>query len=92
MSPIILNRRLFKRQLFRWNLGGHESNNIISGNNDKMVVNNGPKKVDEETLARKAGHQIGRVLEGGADLVVAPAKWIAHMQENWQVFYPFFLQ
>ena len=37
----------------------------------------------QETLLRKVGHEVGRVIESGADLASVPAKWIGHMQENW---------
>ncbi|CAF3167299.1 unnamed protein product [Rotaria socialis] len=40
----------------------------------------------QTTLLRKAGDQAGRILEGGADVVIAPAKCLAHMQENWLTY------
>jgi hypothetical protein len=75
-----------KRDLFRWNLGGEEQNNVITGNQNDLHVEGSSGNENGQTLVRKAGHQIGKVFEGGADLIIAPAKWLAHMQENWYVF------
>jgi len=79
---------LVKRQLLKWNVGGQEitnsHNNIINANNSVVSVGiKEGKLLDDETLLRKAGSQIGRILEGSADLAVSPARWINHMQQNW---------
>ena len=82
----IVNRtssNLSKRSLISWRFGSHEQHNSIQGSNNKLEVNSGISKPGQETLIRKAGHEIGRVLEGGTDVLTAPAKWINHMQDNW---------
>lgn len=66
-----------------WNIGGHENHQKVHGNENQINIGVEPSRVGQETLLRKAGHQLGRVLEGGSDLLVAPAKWINHMQSNW---------
>lgn len=76
-------RTLVKREFLRWNIGGQESNNIIKGNNNKFSMATRSKYPEDETLLRRTGHEIGRVVQGGADLVVAPAKFLVHIQENW---------
>jgi hypothetical protein len=80
----MFNVRRYSRvkRLFKWNIGGQETNHLIQGN-DNVVTNGDSNKPGEETLLRKAGSQVGKVLQGGTDLVVAPAKWLAHMQDNW---------
>ena len=95
MPPPIFNTRTFqpaKRdaptnnpggEWFKTNFGGNEKNAKIAGNDNKIIFNGGSSKEEQETLLRKTGAQVGRLLEGGTDLVVAPAKWLAHMQENW---------
>ena len=86
MSPAISNTNFhnnIKRSLFRWNLGGQENNNVVEGNNNKMNVPPSPSQPNRETLLRKTGTEIQKVLEGGADVLVAPSKWLSHMQEYW---------
>ena len=68
---------------FKINFGGSEKNAKIAGNDNKILFNDGPSNEEQETLLRKTGAQVGRLLEGGTDLMVAPAKWLVHMQENW---------
>ncbi len=70
-------------QLVRLNLGGSENNPKIIGNGNAVHFGTGHEKEEDKTLLRKAGTQVGRILEGGTDIVVSPAKWLAHMQENW---------
>jgi hypothetical protein len=72
-----------KRELFKVNIGEHESNPQIAGNNNKVLTAADLEKGEPSTLLRKAGDQVGKILEGGTSIVVAPAKWLAHMQENW---------
>lgn len=76
---------LVKRELLRVNLGGHETNPnaYIKGNENKVIFGGGDDQDLQLTLLRKAGHQAGRLLEGGTDVAMAPAKWIKDMQENW---------
>lgn len=74
-----------KRSLISWKFGTNEDHNTIHGNDNKVEIHNGVSKQGQETLVRKAGHEIGRVLEGGTDILTAPAKWLNHMQENWWV-------
>ena len=86
MLPITLSathRSLAKRQLMKFNLGGHESNANIKGNENKVAFGGEMGANGQRTLLRKAGHEIGKILEGGVDIVISPAKWLAHMQENW---------
>ena len=70
-----------------FNFGGAESNvenkPTILGENNNINIGIDPSKIPQETLVRKVGHEVGRVLESGADLVTAPVKWMNHMQENW---------
>lgn len=82
-NPRRLN--LSKRALLKVNFGGRESNPYIAGDRNQITFNASPQQQaeDEETLLRKAGTQVGKILEGGTDLVIAPAKWLVHMQENW---------
>lgn len=85
MSIIMFHIRNLKRSsraAIRWNLGGHEQNTLISGNHNSMGTMN-PLDTNDETLLRKIGHQFGRVFEGSTDLVLSPAKWLSHMQDNW---------
>ncbi|CAF4284864.1 unnamed protein product, partial [Rotaria magnacalcarata] len=76
------HRSIIKRQLLKINLGGLEKNPQISGTNNKVSYGDGASREQQKTLLRKAGDQAGRILEGGTDVVIAPAKWLAHMQEN----------
>lgn len=76
-------RILVKRGFLHFNLGGEESNNIIKGNSNNFSMVTRSKNLEDETLLRRTGHEFGRVLQGGADLAVAPAKFLAHIQENW---------
>ncbi len=69
-------------QLVKANLGGSEINPTITG--EKNVINMGSEFAQQNpTLVQQAGTQAGRVLEAGADIAVAPSKWIGHMQNNW---------
>ena len=68
---------------FRNNVGGKETNVQIDGTSNSIMLGNTPQKEEDETLLQKTGTQVGRLLEGGTDIVVAPAKWLNHMQENW---------
>ncbi|CAF3273736.1 unnamed protein product [Rotaria socialis] len=80
------HRSIIKRQLLKINLGGLEKNPQISGTNNKVSYGDGASREQQTTLLRKAGDQAGRILEGGTDVVIAPAKWLAHMQENWLTY------
>jgi hypothetical protein len=70
-----------KRRL--WNFGRNENNPRVDGDLNQISIGVGPAKVGQETLLRKSGHQLGRGLEGGSDFLVAPTKWINHMQDIW---------
>ena len=86
MSSSIFNtshRSIVKRQLIKINLGGLEKNPQISGSDNKVVYGLEVGLEEQTTLLRKAGSQVGRILEGGTDVVIAPVKWLDHMQENW---------
>ena len=72
-----------KRDVLHWNFGGQEQSNVIQGNNNHFTATHASKTQSDETLLRKAGAQLGRVIEGGTDLVISPAKWLGYMQENW---------
>ncbi|CAF0899949.1 unnamed protein product [Adineta ricciae] len=88
MSVLIFHLRKFrhnKRAAIRWNIGGHEQNTVISGANNSLRTTN-PVDSNDETLLRKFGSQLGRMLQGGTDIVISPAKWLSHMQDNWYVF------
>jgi hypothetical protein len=76
-----------KRELFKLNIGGHESNPQINGANNQVLSVGEPEKGEPSTLLRKAGNQVGKILEGGTNIVIAPAKWLAHMQENWYILF-----
>ncbi|CAF3682292.1 unnamed protein product, partial [Rotaria socialis] len=68
------HRSMIKRQLFRINFGGLEKNPQISRTDNKVTYGNEASPEQQTTLLRKAGDQAGRILEGGADVVIAPAK------------------
>ncbi|CAF5200543.1 unnamed protein product, partial [Rotaria magnacalcarata] len=69
----ISHRSIIKRQLFRINFGGLEKNPQITGNDNKVSYGDGASREQQTTLLRKAGDQAGRILEGGTDVVIAPA-------------------
>ncbi|UJR18804.1 hypothetical protein I4U23_005710 [Adineta vaga] len=77
-----ITRSFVKRALWKTNIGGHETNPSVSGNQNTININKLPS-VDETTLLQKTGGQLGEMVEGVKDLVIAPAKWLHHMQENW---------
>ena len=75
---------LVKRDLLNFNVGGIEKENPkINGNDNHVIIGAQSTKEEETTLLRKAGSQVGRLLESGTDVAIAPAKWLVHMQENW---------
>jgi hypothetical protein len=76
-------RSIVTRSLFKSNIGGSESNPYIQGNDNRITYGGAAKLEEPATLLQKAGHQVGRILEGGTEIVTAPAKWLGHMQENW---------
>ena len=78
-------RSIVRRSLFQSNVGGSESNPSIQGNDNQITYGAGTKSEEPVTLVQKAGHQVGRILEGGTEIVTAPAKWLGHMQDNWYV-------
>ncbi|CAF1266602.1 unnamed protein product [Rotaria magnacalcarata] len=78
---------LVKRQLLRFNLGGQEQNPDISGHKNQVMYGSAADSEMKLTLLRKAGHQAGRILEGGTDIVVASARWLTYMQENWYAYH-----
>ena len=89
MSPIINTNNhhfLVKRQLLKANIGGQEQNPKIHGNNNKVMFGSAADAEAQLTLLRKAGQQVGKILEGGTDVVLAPAKWLAHMQDSWYAY------
>lgn len=65
------------------NFGGEEKIVKVAGNNNQVTFHGKRSDDEESTLLRKASAQVGRILEGGTDIVVSPAKWLNHMQENW---------
>ena len=77
---------LVKRQLIRFNLGGQEQNPDISGHKNQVMYGSAADSEMKLTLLRKAGHQAGRIIEGGIDVVIAPVRWLMHMQENWYIY------
>ncbi|CAF1314341.1 unnamed protein product [Adineta ricciae] len=83
MSNETIRRSLVKRQFMKWNIGGHETNPSITGSNNKVFLPVTEDIKEQETLLRRAGDQVGKILEGGTSVVLAPAKWLSHMQENW---------
>lgn len=86
MAPVTFNTHSIKRakrQLFKFNLGGSEHVPRIDGNQNQINYHGGPKTLEEPTLLRHTGDQVRKLIEGGTDVVLAPAKWLAHMQENW---------
>lgn len=88
MPPPMFNARrlpLVKRGILEFtnNIGGKETNVNIDGTNNKIMLGPSSQKEEEETLLKKTGTQVGRLLEGGTDIVVAPAKWLNHMLDNW---------
>ncbi|CAF3091563.1 unnamed protein product [Rotaria socialis] len=87
MTPAVThlaNLRRLKRGGF--SIGGSENNPTITGTQNVVSIGTDSSSSGQETLIRKAGHQIGRVFEGGADLVTAPVRWLTHMQENWLTY------
>ncbi|CAM4843652.1 unnamed protein product [Rotaria magnacalcarata] len=60
-----------------------KKNPQITGSDNKVFYGDGAGREEQTTLLRKAGDHAGRILEGGTDVVIAPVKWLAHMQENW---------
>ncbi|CAF3416996.1 unnamed protein product [Rotaria socialis] len=87
MTPAVThlaNLRRLKRGGF--SIGGSENNPTITGTQNVVSIGTDSSSSGQETLIRKAGHQIGRVFEGGADLVTAPVRWLTHMQENCRAF------
>lgn len=70
-----------KRGVF--NFGGCEYNPSVEGDSNQVSIGVAPGHMGQETLLRKTGAQIGKIIEGGADLITVPAKWLNHMQENW---------
>ena len=78
-----VSHSLVKRQFMKWNVGGHETNPSITGSNNHVFLPSTPDIKEQETLLRKAGDQVGKLLEGGASVALAPAKWLSHMQDNW---------
>lgn len=72
-----------KRGLFSVNLGGSEHKPQIDGNNNQISYFADPKKLEEPTVVQHTGAQVKKLIEGGTDLILTPAKWLAHMQENW---------
>ncbi|CAF1289179.1 unnamed protein product [Adineta steineri] len=87
MPPAMFNttitHSLAKRALMKVNLGGSEHNPVVSGSNNKLYMNGARDSDDETTLVQKAGGQVSRILESGTDVIISPAKWLKHMQENW---------
>ncbi|CAF1615749.1 unnamed protein product [Rotaria magnacalcarata] len=79
-------RSIVKRQIIKVNLGGLEKNPQITGSDNKVFYGDGAGREEQTTLLRKAGDHAGRILEGGTDVVIAPVKWLAHMQENWLTY------
>lgn len=74
---------LKKRDAF-FNFGGVDKTQLIKGNhNNVMLTTDNPTVEGKETLLRKSAHEIGRILESGADLASAPAQWLKLMQKNW---------
>ncbi|CAF2233757.1 unnamed protein product [Rotaria magnacalcarata] len=66
---------LVKRQLLRFNLGGQEQNPDISGHKNQVMYGSAADSEMKLTLLRKVGHQAGRILKGGTDVVIAPVTY-----------------
>lgn len=70
-----------------FNFGGVDHSQKIEGDKNHVFASTqSPTNVGQETLIRKTAHQIGRIFEGGADVITSPARWLANMQENWYAF------
>lgn len=77
--------RIWKRDSI-FNFGGADNSQNIEGDRNSIFGSTqSPANVGQETLIRKTAHQIGRLLEGGTDVITSPVRWLAHMQENWYV-------
>jgi hypothetical protein len=81
------HHRIIKRSWLDLNLGGTKTvhNPVVNGNDNNVVFDGQTQREAKATLLQKAGNQLGRVLESGTDIIIAPAKWLSHMQENWYV-------
>lgn len=78
-----LGYRFNKRDAF-FNIGGVDKTQLIKGDHNRiMVTTDNPTTDGKETLLRKSAHEIGRILESGADLADAPAQWLKFIQQNW---------
>lgn len=76
--------KLKKRDLFKTNFGGDEHNPHINGNHNQINFQAvGEKQLKEPTLVQHTSNQVKKIMENGANLIITPAKWIMHMQENW---------
>lgn len=85
MPPAMYNTRhiaLIKRQLFKASIGGIEHNPQITGNDNHLNIHGQPKQ-QETTLVHQTVDEAGKILKAGTNLIIAPIKWIEHMQENW---------
>lgn len=72
-----------KRDAF-FNFGGSDKSQSIKGNHNKVFApTENPATEGQETLLRKTGHQVGRIIESGADLATAPAQWLKSVIDNW---------
>ena len=66
-----------------FNFGGSENNPDVRGSNNIVHIGLDPRRIGEETLVRKIGQQIGRLVESTVDIASAPSRWLTHMQDNW---------
>lgn len=79
---------LVKRQLFKSSIGGNEHNPQITG--DRNQINfHGPPREGESTAVQQTFGEAGKLLKAGTNLIIAPIKWLEHMQENWYAITPF---
>ena len=78
----LIRKKLKTKRDSVFNFGGYDSANKIYGDKNAIQTVTDRTIAGQETLIRKAGHQVGRVLEGGADLATASAKWLSHIHEN----------
>ena len=67
-------RSIVTRSLFKSNIGGSESNPYIQGNANQISYDGAAKLEEPATLLQKAGLQVGRILEGGTEIVTAPSR------------------
>jgi hypothetical protein len=85
-SQLVRHVKLKLDSIFKF--GDYNASQEINENrNNVEAITIYPSNVGQETLFRKVIHQPVRVLGSGADLVIAPSRWMGRIQENWYEFY-----